>query len=80
MKRFSARFWLELVLAGTSLVLLLLTLMWRDWIELVFGADPDHGDGSLEWLIVAMAAVATVVFGVLARLEWRQLRARAAAR
>jgi hypothetical protein len=80
MKRFSARFWLELVLAGTSLVLLLLTLMWRDWIELVFGADPDHGDGSLEWLIVAMAAVATVVFGVLARLEWRHLRARAAAR
>jgi hypothetical protein len=38
----------------------------------VFNVDPDSGNGSLEWLIVVALAVVTVVFAVLARLEWRR--------
>jgi hypothetical protein len=34
--------------------------------------DPDHRNGSVEWLLVAVSLVATVVFFVLARLEWRR--------
>jgi hypothetical protein len=68
------RFWLELGLAGSSGFLLLLTLVTREWIEIVFRVDPDRGNGSLEWLVVVAALVATVTFSVLARLEWRQAK------
>ena len=51
---------------------LLLTLVTREWIELLFRVDPDHGSGSLEWLVVVAALVATVTFSVLARLEWQR--------
>jgi hypothetical protein len=54
--------------------LTVLTLFTREWIEALFNVDPDGGDGSLEWLIVVCLAVVTVVFAVLARLEWRRTR------
>lgn len=66
------RFWAEAVLAGLSAFLFLLTLVWRDWIEGVFGFDPDHHNGSLEWLIVAFMLVAALSFGALARSHWRR--------
>ena len=65
-------FWIEAALAGVTGFLTILTLFTREWIEAVFGVDPDGGDGSLEWLIVVALAVVTVVFAVLARLEWRR--------
>ena len=74
MTQLPRRFWLELGLAGFSAFLLLLTLVTREWIEIVFRVDPDHGNGSLEWLIVVAALVATVTFSVLARLEWQRAR------
>jgi hypothetical protein len=46
----------------------------REWIEVVFRVDPDHGSGSLEWLIVAVLAVATAVFASLACAQWRRMR------
>src|SRR5712691_7859418 len=46
----------------------------REWIEAVFNVDPDGGDGSLERLIVVALAMVTVVFAVLARLEWRRMQ------
>ncbi|MGI5143559.1 MULTISPECIES: ABC transporter permease [unclassified Streptomyces] len=52
--------------------LTVLTLFTREWIEAVLNVDPDGGDGSLEWLIVVALAMVTVVFAVLARLEWRR--------
>ena len=70
------RFWAETALAGFSGVFFLLTLLWKDWIEIIFGVDPDHHSGSLEWLIVAVALVATIAFAVLARLDWRRLNVR----
>jgi hypothetical protein len=35
---------LSLPFAGTAL----LTVVWRDWIEGIFGVDPDQHSGSLE--------------------------------
>ena len=49
-----------------------LTLAWRDWIETVFGVDPDHGNGSLEWVVVAVLAIVTVALVAGARVEWRR--------
>jgi hypothetical protein len=67
-----SRFWIEVALAAITGVLAVATLISREWIEIVFGVDPDHGDGSLEWLIVAVAFAATIGFSALARLEWRR--------
>jgi hypothetical protein len=72
--RLRRRFWLEVTLAVASGLFLLLTLLWKDWIEIVFGIDPDNHSGSLEWLIVALSAIATLVAGGLARWEWRRQR------
>jgi hypothetical protein len=68
------RFIVEMVLAGLATLFLVLTLVWEDWIEIVFGVDPDHGDGSAEWLIAGGAALVAIVFFVLARLDWRRMR------
>jgi hypothetical protein len=67
------RFWIETVIASITGFLFLLTLVWRDWIEKVFGWDPDHHNGSIEWLIVAVLLVATVAFGQMARSSRRRL-------
>ena len=76
--RTSRRFWLSAVLGATSFVLALVTLVTREWIELVFRVDPDGGSGALEWLIVVALIGASIVFGLLARVEWRRLQAAAA--
>jgi len=67
------RFWGECALAGLAAVLAVLTAIWPDWIELLFGADPDGGDGSTEWGIVAALAVVAILFAALARFEHRRL-------
>jgi hypothetical protein len=65
----------EIGLATTTGLLALVTLLSREWIELVLRVDPDHGNGVVEWLIVVGLALATLLFGALARNEWRRLRA-----
>ncbi|MGZ4568230.1 MAG: ABC transporter permease [Frankiaceae bacterium] len=69
------RFWLESILGGTTAVLALVTLVWRDWIEAVFRADPDKGNGLAEWLVVAVLFLVTLTSAVAARREWRRGRA-----
>jgi hypothetical protein len=53
-------------------VLAVLTLVWHDWLE-AFGWDPDLGDGSAEWVAVAVLAVAAIAAGLAARRHWRRL-------
>lgn len=67
------RFWVELALASASGGLCILTLVWREWVELLLGVDPDGGDGSLEWAIAAGSFTAAVTFSIVARIEWRAL-------
>jgi len=55
-----------------SSTLLLVTLFWKDWIEIIFGVDPDNGSGALEWFIVVAFFVIAVVSSVLARREWHR--------
>lgn len=76
MGKLSERFKIYMGLGGASLILALLTLVWHDWIEIVFRIDPDGGSGALEWLIVVVLAAAGLVFAVLAQIEWRRLRLR----
>src|SRR5690349_16691908 len=71
-------FYIELLLSVLALVLALVTLVWSDWIEVVFRVDPDAGNGSLEKAIVAGLVVAAIVCGWLARTEWRRVHAPAA--
>ena len=67
-------FWIESLIAGASLFLGLMTLVWRDWIEGVFGVDPDNHSGAVEWLVVAGLLVVAAVVGAAAHFEWRQLQ------
>lgn len=71
--RLSPRFWVEIVLALAAAGLLVLTLVRRDWIEEVFGVDPDQNSGYLE-LGIVIAAVAALGLLLLARTEWRRAR------
>jgi len=65
------RFWFEAALATATGLLFVVTLFWHDWLEL-FGLDPDGGDGSAEWLIVAVLGVICVTSTLWARHEWRR--------
>jgi hypothetical protein len=69
------RFWPEMGLAIVTSILFVFTLAQRDWIEMVFGLDPDQGNGSLEWLIVGALLVVTIALSTLASYEWRRARA-----
>lgn len=76
MKGMSARLLLEAILALVSLTLLFATLVSREWIEFIFGVDPDRGSGSLEWAIVAGLFAIALIFSYLARSEWRRAATR----
>ena len=68
------RFWVESILASATGVLAVVTIFWHDWIEAVFGVDPDHRNGSAEWLVVLALAIVTVALALVARHEWRRAR------
>lgn len=71
-RRVRSAFCIECALGSVTTFLALLTLTWPDWIERVFGYDPDQHSGSLEWTTVALCFAITVVTAVLARHEWRR--------
>jgi DMSO/TMAO reductase YedYZ heme-binding membrane subunit len=64
-------FWVECALASFSVFLVVLTAVWHDWIEGIFGFDPDHHNGSFEWELVVVCCALAVLFATLARREWR---------
>jgi hypothetical protein len=69
-----SRFWVEVGLGTLFAFLLALTLVTREWIEEIFGVDPDGGSGALEWLIVVGLGIAAAIAFGLARYEWRVVR------
>jgi hypothetical protein len=71
-RRVRPAFWVECALGSVTTFLALLTVAWPDWIEGVFGYDPDQHSGSLERTIVALCFVITIVTVLLARHEWRR--------
>jgi hypothetical protein len=62
---------LEYALAGIFLGLAALTAVVPDWIEAVFGVEPDGGNGSLEWLLVLGFGLVAVVAATLGRRDQR---------
>lgn len=72
-RRVRVRFWIEAVTAGVGAFLFVLTLFWRDWIEVVFGVDPDGRSGALEFVIAAALLLGAAASAVLARAEWRRV-------
>lgn len=66
------RFWLETGIAIVTFILFVVTLVWNDWIEIVFKVDPDNNNGTLEWLIVGVLLVVTITLFTLANFEWRR--------
>jgi hypothetical protein len=71
-KRLRLRFWIEAGLATISGVLAVLTLVVHDWAELIFGIEPDEGNGSFEIAVTVIAVAMTILFILAARLEWRR--------
>jgi len=65
----------EIVIGGLAGVVALVTLVTRDWIEVIFGVDPDAGAGAVEWALVVGLAALAVGCGLVARAEWRRVRA-----
>jgi hypothetical protein len=78
--RFGKRFWIEAGLGLLSSVLLTVTAIRPDWIELISGADPDGGNGTVELALVALLALIALGSFALAGAEWRKARRSAASR
>ncbi len=65
MKHLPARFWFEAITAAIGLILFVVTLFSRDWIEALTGWDPDGGSGALE-LVIALSLLAISAISTLA--------------
>jgi hypothetical protein len=66
-------FRLKVMLSAVFGATVLLTLIRRDWIEAVFGIDPDQHSGSLEWIVVTLLTFGAISFAYFARRQWRRL-------
>ena len=63
---------LRAVLGLVTLLAAAVTLVWPDWIESVFHADPDHGSGSLEAAIVVALGLVSIALLASAWTGWRR--------
>lgn len=65
---------MSLILGCTAI----LTAVWPEWIEAIFGVELDRGDGSLEWAIVLALAIGALVAAIVARRSMGHARNAAA--
>lgn len=68
------RFWSQAALGTATAALGVATIVWENWIEVVFHLAPDSGNGSVEWMFLLVFATMTVSFAGGARREWRRAR------
>ena len=68
---------IETALAGLAGVLAIVSIFWRDWLEILFHWDPDHHSGTAELLLILSLALVCVVLGCCSR--WQAVRWRRAA-
>jgi hypothetical protein len=66
------RFWVESVATCLTAVLFVLTLISKEWIEILFRVDPDEGSGALEIALLILCAGVACVSGMLAHRDWRR--------
>ena len=66
------RFWLEVALAILTAAAAITTIMWPEWIELVFGIEPDKGNGTLELGVTLTIAIVFAILAMAAQTEWRR--------
>lgn len=71
MRTVRLRFWFEAIVAAVAATLAVVTIFWRDWIE-VTGWDPDRHSGALEWAVVGILAGVAILSALRARVEWRR--------
>ena len=64
-----ARLRLEIALAAILGIVAGVTAFWPDWIEIVFGQEPDLGRGQAEWAIIGLLSVLACAAVLLARRE-----------
>lgn len=62
--------------AAAAGALALVSVVWPDWLESVFGIHPDRESGSAEWFIALTLAVIAVSMAVLALTEWKRIGTR----
>jgi hypothetical protein len=67
-----ARFWFETITAALGLTLFALTLVTREWFELLTGVDPDRGSGALEITLALALLAASTASALLARREYQR--------
>jgi hypothetical protein len=73
-KSLTKSFWWQVVLAVANALLAAVTVVWPDWLELVFQVDPDHGNGSFEWLVVGVTTASALGLFIRAGREWERAR------
>lgn len=67
-------FWIEAGLAAISSLLFFTTILWHNWIELLFKFDPDAGSGGAEWLTVLGTGATAAIFITATAGTWRRLK------
>jgi hypothetical protein len=76
LSRYPTLFRIEVTLAAATGLLGVVTVVWPDWIEVTTGWDPDQHRGSLEWAIVAVLLLVSILLALLARRDLRLASAR----
>jgi hypothetical protein len=66
------RFWLEVALAILTATAAIATIMWPEWIELLFGIEADESNGTLELGVTLLIAIVSTILAMAARTEWQR--------
>jgi hypothetical protein len=71
-RQLPARFWFETSTAVLGLALFVLTLVTREWFELLTGIDPDGGNGALEIALAVTLLALSAVSAFAARRQYER--------